>query len=200
VPDHPHNYKKLLISRHTVVDWSEIAKDNNYFVAARETEAVGRYVAIVIDKLVGMAMIRLNELHIIGHSLGAHAAGATGANLQSGRVARISGLDPALPGFGKRRPNNKKLDFGDATFVDVIHTCGGLLAEESCVGHVDFYPNNGRRSQPGCDYYNDIVCYCSHSKAYEYFATSITNDRYVAQQCTNWDDYKSARCKDNPTM
>lgn len=43
-----------------------------------------------------------------------------------------------------------RLDPTDALFVDVIHTCGGVLGYFSTLGHADFYPNGGTPSQPGC--------------------------------------------------
>lgn len=44
-----------------------------------------------------------------------------------------------------------KLDPSDADFVDVIHTCSGVLGFEAPIGTVDFYPNNGTPPQPGCE-------------------------------------------------
>lgn len=47
---------------------------------------------------------------IIGHSLGAHACGFAGKKY---KFARITGLDPAGPGF-KGQPKEKRLDIDDA--------------------------------------------------------------------------------------
>lgn len=63
---------------------------------------------------------------------------------KSGRIGRITGLDPALPGFQDTTNPNQKLDPSDAQFVDVIHTCSGLLGHNRNLGHADFYPNGGR--------------------------------------------------------
>lgn len=43
------------------------------------------------------------------------------------------------------------MDKTDADFVDIIHTAAGTLGYEKPLGHSDFYPNNGRASQPGCE-------------------------------------------------
>ncbi|KAJ8874785.1 hypothetical protein PR048_022674 [Dryococelus australis] len=61
-----------------------------------------------------------------------------------------SGLDPALPLFQYWAGAKDRLDKGDAYFVDVIHTCSGVLGYGSPIGHVDFYPNGGTTFQPGC--------------------------------------------------
>lgn len=45
-----------------------------------------------------------------------------------GRVARITGLDPALPLF-EGLPIDQRLDASDAEFVDVIHTDAGIFGE-----------------------------------------------------------------------
>lgn len=42
------------------------------------------------------------------------------------------------------------LDPSDADFVDIIHTSAGSLGYYRALGHVDFYPNSGKASQPGC--------------------------------------------------
>ena len=40
----------------------------------------------------------MDDIHLIGHSLGSHIAGYAGQNL-SAAIGRISGLDPAEPYF-----------------------------------------------------------------------------------------------------
>lgn len=56
--------------------------------------------------------------------------------------------------FNKSAPNigpDGSLDKSDAKFVDIIHTAAGTLGYMHPLGHCDFYPNNGRASQPGCN-------------------------------------------------
>ena len=59
------------------------------------------------------------NVHIIGHSLGAHTAGYAGERIQ--KLGRITGLDPAEPYF-QGMSENVRLDPSDAEFVDVIHS------------------------------------------------------------------------------
>lgn len=63
----------------------------------------------------------------------------------------FKGLDPARPLFEiPDMMDDFKLDYTDAKFVDIIHTCGGVYGYEESHGHADFYPNNGTSPQPGC--------------------------------------------------
>lgn len=183
------------------IDWEELAKAPNYPQAASNTRLVGDHAAKLVHLLHQLGDI--SNLHLVGHSLGAHVVGFIGRNFsQSGgfKLPRITGLDPARPGF---------VDFGiidfidglnreDAQLVDVIHTNSGLL-HEGClsifesIGHMDFYPNGGRH-QPGCkdlcfldsceetfktvDTQQRINAFfssgfCSHSRAVKYFVESI---------------------------
>jgi len=48
------------------------------------------------------------------------------------------------------RPS-ERLDKDDAIFVDVVHTASGVQGISQPIGHVDFYPNNGKSPQPGCE-------------------------------------------------
>ena len=76
------------------------------------------------------------KLHCVGHSLGAHICGFTGAtlhNISHVALTRISGLDPAGPMFAIDVPYpfnwldispQARLNKNDASFVDVIHTDG----------------------------------------------------------------------------
>lgn len=55
------------------------------------TQQVGAIIARLIDHLVNNSYVSLEDVHIIGHSLGSHVAGASGAAVATGRVARITG-------------------------------------------------------------------------------------------------------------
>ena len=61
----------------------------------------------------------MSRVHVIGHSLGAQTAGYVGSRVPG--LGRITGLDPAEPGFQYMAPE-VRLDPGDAQFVDVIHS------------------------------------------------------------------------------
>lgn len=61
------------------------------------------------------------DVHMIGHSLGAHTAGYAGERIAG--LGRITGLDPAEPYF-QGMPSFVRLDPTDAKLVDVIHTDG----------------------------------------------------------------------------
>lgn len=63
-------------------------------------------------------------------------------------VCHLTGLDPALPFFATLK-DEWKLDPGDASFVDVIHTSAGVFGKIEALGHVDFYVNGGSL-QPDC--------------------------------------------------
>uniref|UniRef100_A0A2A4J568 Lipase domain-containing protein n=1 Tax=Heliothis virescens TaxID=7102 RepID=A0A2A4J568_HELVI len=120
-----------------------------YFTAAQNTWYIGRYAAAFIDYLVSRGL-QLNNTMLVGHSLGAQAAGVAGSALTSGRVSRITGLDPALPLFSGL-PLAQRLDPSDAEFVDVIHTDAGIFGYKEAIGHADFFPNGGKSPQPGCE-------------------------------------------------
>ncbi|CAG7836991.1 unnamed protein product, partial [Allacma fusca] len=98
--------------------------------------------------------LKLNAVHLIGFSWGAHVAGLAGHGLK-GEIGRITGLDPAGPTF-RFLENEDRLDKSDAKFVDIIHTnggtrlwFGGFLGLATPLGHVDIYPNGGEM-QTGC--------------------------------------------------
>lgn len=73
------------------MDWSHIAENIIYPAAAIETEAVGCAFADFLDRLISYTGLKPSDIHLIGHSLGAHVVGAAGAHLKSGKVGRITG-------------------------------------------------------------------------------------------------------------
>ncbi|XP_049883180.1 uncharacterized protein LOC126378812 isoform X2 [Pectinophora gossypiella] len=132
-----------------MVDASSLEAGPWYFTAAENTWFIGKFAAQFIDYLVSRGL-DLKNTHLVGHSLGAQSAGVAGGALKSGRVSRITGLDPALPLFAGL-PEQQRLDKSDAEFVDVIHTDAGIFGVNQPVGHADFYPNGGISPQPGCE-------------------------------------------------
>ncbi|OXU30542.1 hypothetical protein TSAR_002870 [Trichomalopsis sarcophagae] len=176
------------------VDWGPGSAVPNYVRAAANTRLVGRQLA----KLVRSLNVPLENIHMIGFSLGAHVAGFAGAEL--GNVSRITGLDPAGPLFEAQDPR-ARLDETDAQFVDVIHSNGeqlilGGLGSWQPMGDVDFYPNGGKM-QSGCSNLfvgavSDIIwsspvegrSLCNHRRAYKLFTDSISPKcRFPAFPC-----------------
>uniref|UniRef100_A0A8C4JU52 Triacylglycerol lipase n=1 Tax=Dromaius novaehollandiae TaxID=8790 RepID=A0A8C4JU52_DRONO len=149
------------------------------------------------------------KIHLIGHSLGAHAAGEAGRRKPG--IGRITGLDPAGPLF-QYTPTMVRLDPSDAKFVDIIHThAGHLLFDfgilQTC-GHLDFYPNGGKK-MPGCEElrappatwnidalmreYRSIGC--GHKRSLQYYAESIiTPNGFVGYLCETYRDFVSVTC------
>ncbi len=56
------------------------------------------------------------------------------------------------------------------SFVDVIHTNGGVLGVFMSIGDADYFPNDGT-SQTGCS----TLSSCSHNRAHELYTESIIN-------------------------
>ena len=159
---------------------------------------------------------------MVGHSLGAHAAGIAGKYLKSGQIPIIFGLDPAFPLFTKKN-TRIRLTPSDAKYVQVIHTGTARLSISYPVGHADFYPNWGEH-QPGCkgritginsmpsnsfyskmkSYYykvkrfispNKILDKCSHGRSHEFFIESLSlNSKFEGTHCASYEEIENQRC------
>ncbi|XP_035727793.1 uncharacterized protein LOC118444057 [Vespa mandarinia] len=197
--DFRQNY--LTIGNYNVIsiNWFP-ASLKEYGIAAKLTRQIGKYIAEMLDFLVSQTGLSLDDVHILGHSLGAHVAGFAGMKV-SGTIGRITGMDPARPGFESSNLNDLRirLDSRDAKFVDIIHTCAGTLGFIRSIGHVDFYPNGGTFRQPGCPVFS--AQYCSHARAHDFMGESIINPlTFSAVQCNSWIEFKAGKCRDNSTM
>ncbi|XP_065217269.1 lipase member H-like isoform X2 [Planococcus citri] len=184
------------------IDWSETASWKAYPLPAYFTKQVGAIIATLIEELVEKKFASLQNVHVIGHSLGSHVAGAVGSSVKSGKVARITGLDPAGPAFEHvHQLHNNVLDTSDAEFVDIIHTAGGAAGYMQPLGHADFYPNGGVPPQPGCVETSSLNVTCSHGRAYNFFADSILYpSSFRAYKCDTWEALKNASCNGYPIV
>lgn len=152
-----------------VVDWSVISSNVNYFGVVDLIEDLGFLLAEFVRFLHLKANLYFGDVYLIGHSLGAQIAGSAGKQVHPFRFHTIFALDPAGPKF-RDISDDKRLDPSDAEYVESIQTSSSLGFEDP-VGHATFYPNFGK-DQKKCYIYG-----CSHSRAYNYFAESITSDK-----------------------
>ncbi|XP_059351094.1 lipase member I-like [Daphnia carinata] len=177
------------------VDWETLANTGSYFSSASSTQPIGVATGDFINFLITQGL-NVNQLHIIGFSLGAHIAGKAG-NHASEHIRQITGLDPAYPGFSISN-TDARLDVTDALFVDIIHSNSANLFEgglsfPTSIGHVDFWPNGGI-VQPGCS----ESAVCSHSRALLYFIESINGKTpFTSTKCWSHADWKTGLCNNN---
>ncbi|XP_061539162.1 lipoprotein lipase isoform X2 [Phycodurus eques] len=155
--------------------------------------------------------IPLDNLHLIGYSLGAHVAGFAGSHATN-KVGRITGLDPAGPDFEGEHAH-RRLSPDDAGFVDVLHTftrgsLGLSIGIQQPVGHVDIYPNGGS-FQPGCNLRGALekianfgifaiadAVKCEHERSIHLFIDSLLNEREAAKayRCGSNDRFDRGMC------
>ncbi|KAG7331921.1 hypothetical protein KOW79_003755 [Hemibagrus wyckioides] len=190
-----------------VVDWLGLAHQL-YPDAVNHTLHVGRSIAALLDWLQEEQQLPLENVHLIGYSLGAHVAGYAGTFVH-GKVGRITGLDPAGPMFEGAEPH-KRLSPDDAEFVDVLHTytreaLGVSIGIQQPIGHIDIYPNGGD-VQPGCSLGDVLssaaagdfmeVMKCEHERAVHLFVDSLMDKEHVsfAYQCTGPERFNKGIC------
>ncbi|XP_072475819.1 inactive pancreatic lipase-related protein 1-like [Notamacropus eugenii] len=192
------------------VDWKR-GSQTTYTQAANNIRVVGAEVANMIKVLSTSYQYLPSNVHIIGHSLGAHAAGEAGRRTPG--LGRITGLDPAESSF-EGAPEEVRLDSSDALFVDVIHTDSAPLIPNlgfgttQSVGHLDFFPNGGKE-MPGCkkNFLSQIVdidgiwsgtrdfVACNHLRSYKYYSDSILNpDGFTAFPCASYKTFREEKC------
>ncbi|XP_072496511.1 lipase member H isoform X2 [Notamacropus eugenii] len=177
-----------------VVDWNRGATNLIYNTASRHTWRVAEVLKETIDQMLASGA-SLDNVYMIGVSLGAHIAGFVG-QMYDGKLGRITGLDPAGPLFSGKPPN-ERLDYTDAQFVDVIHSDTDLLGFKESLGNIDFYPNGGL-DQPGCpqtifsgmEYFK-----CDHQRSVFLYLSSLKKDcDIVAYPCESYRDYLNGKC------
>ncbi|XP_022905351.2 pancreatic triacylglycerol lipase-like [Onthophagus taurus] len=178
-----------------IIDWSEHSRQI-YSTSMARVPIIGDYIAQFILGLVNLEGVDLNQVHLLGHSLGGQLTGFTGKAVQSRtgkKVDRITGLDPAGPGFATASRENR-LDSNDANKVDVIHTDSGVLGLgiSISVGHVNFWPNGGSAIQPGCSEF-----LCSHSRSAWFYIEGVKSKGFVSTRCSSFLNYRLGLCRNN---
>ncbi|XP_046602698.1 inactive pancreatic lipase-related protein 1 isoform X2 [Neodiprion lecontei] len=179
-----------------LVDWGKLSALPWYITAVRNTRIVGPHVAGMVRWLEAQGAVPASRVHVIGFSLGAEVAGFMGKSLIPQQVGRITGLDAAFPLY-MNTGTDGHLTATDASFVDVIHTDGGIFGFPSPLGHADFYPNGGRPTQPGCTADNIIFdgitrvlnqyIACGHNRAWQFYAESVGDPNgFPASRCSRW--------------
>ncbi|XP_071493846.1 inactive pancreatic lipase-related protein 1-like [Diadema antillarum] len=177
------------------VDWRRGARGINYWKQHQNTRVAGREVALMARFLNLEKGMYFKDVHLMGHSLGAHVAGFAGAFQQG--FGRITGTDPAGPLYKADGPECR-LDPTDALFVDVIHSDGNDrigLGTSLPMGHQDFYPNGGRH-QSACRYGADLGG-CSHNLSPRYLTESVRANvcQFKAFPCPSLSAYLAGLCR-----
>lgn len=199
-----------------VVDWGK-GSSPPYIQAVANIRLVGAMTAHVLHMIKEQLNIRdFHNVHMFGHSLGAHLSGYTGDALQRSfgfKLGRITAMDPAEPLFTDMDPI-VRLDKNDARFVDVVHTdtvpiTRGGLGMPSPIGHVDFYPNGGK-DNPGCDrpvehyieqeagsFFWGVQTFfsCNHIRSHQFVTEAILSKQtQKAVICNSYEEFKEGRC------
>lgn len=73
------------------VDWSDGAWWP-YTQATTNTQLVGAEISLIIRTLQEQKGLNLKDVHLIGHSLGAHIAGYCAKRFNTTQIARLTGL------------------------------------------------------------------------------------------------------------
>merc|ERR1739838_7232 len=194
-------YSVVLLGWQNLAWFAQISSwdDFIYDLAARNSIDVGEFTGLCLAGLSNSYGMSGDLVHLIGHSLGAHAVGKAGRTFQSAQqsqelVGRITGLDPAGPRFvdGPILPaipelNEEIITPESSAFVDIIHSNGGFepaaispiprLGAIQQLGHMDFYPDGGS-VQSGCLFGIDALPggACSHVRSLLYYLHSIREE------------------------
>ncbi|XP_049884544.1 pancreatic lipase-related protein 2-like [Pectinophora gossypiella] len=185
-----------------ILDWSNMAF-GSYIAVVLGLKAIAAEVSKGVHALL-LRGLSLEGLHLVGHSLGAHLMAYTARNLAAKgfQVPRLTGLDPAYPGFYPALLSDP-MSSSDAGFVDAVHTDGGGFGAPDRTAHADFWPNEGRAKQPGCLSATVPLTtedFCSHWRSVSFWAESVRGGEFLARRCYDYDAFLRGRCTDEPVV
>lgn len=193
------------------IGWAGGSQTLIYPQAVADTRVVAAEISMLVGEMVKLGA-DLDNVWLVGHSLGAHTVGDVGKNTPG--IGRITGLDPAEPYFEGHHVD-ARLDPTDAKFVDVIHTdVNSIFAmgfgSKDPMGHVDYYPNGGH-DQPGCNLgLGDITSVenakqyvvCNHERCLKIFIEAMRakaegrTSHFKAHRCSSYESYLKEECQE----
>jgi len=186
------------------LDWQSLAAwqlpGDGYGAAAHNVAPAGIRGAHMLLKMIGTgANNRLENFHIIGHSLGCHVAGNMGRTItaETGqKIAHLTAMEPAGPKFVEGNCADIALKKTDAKYIMALHTDGainkpfvirGELGDlRPTMADANFYFNGGHH-QPGC---SPSFGLCSHQRSFHYYAEAVYNR----------EAFKGFRCSLTPSL
>jgi len=190
------------------VDWSDYTCTGMsaalsplcYPSAVSDVQTAGLRISELMSAMINNGRTSASNIHIVGVSLGAHAAGRAGNEFTKAtgqKIARITGLDPAGPSFNGGLGGSRALQKGDAVFVDAIHTDSGSLGTTKNNGDADYWPNGGKNPQPGCEGAPNTEC--SHGTAARLFMQTINSGGLIGYACQSYDAFTTGTCNREST-
>ena len=181
-----------------IINWGKISLQL-YSGAVCQLPKLANILADFVCSLHSKEGVQLENIHLLGHGLGAHLMGYIGQSTNttcSQKIGRITGLDPSGL-FFVDTPRSNRLDSTDANFVQVVHTNGGMFGFLGKCGHADFFANCGS-IQRSCNMqegvykiigllpspYNKLISvYCYHMRAIDLWIEAINSDKLQAYPC-----------------
>ncbi|KAI8122059.1 hypothetical protein FF38_06995 [Lucilia cuprina] len=180
-----------------IVDYSSLMKRNDFKIDFSSADLVAKSITDLVILLKENFNMNIQNIHIVGFSLGGQIAGLAGQNIYkhcAEKINRITALDPAGIIFTETTPANEKLTADDADYVEVVHTNAGEYGYKTPCGHVDYYPNGGK-IQPGC---NSTDNSCSYNRAYKFIPemwSPVKNQEFLLLKCENVDFMSLDSCR-----
>ncbi|CAG9766413.1 unnamed protein product [Ceutorhynchus assimilis] len=167
------------------VDW-HAGSEPPYDQAIANARVVALEVTHFLKFLRESHNVTLEQVHLIGHGVGAHIAGYVGHEL---KVKKISGLDPSGPRFDGM-PAQVKLDATDADYVEVLHTDVGARCSTKQSDVLSLTRSGLNKGE--------IIPGCSHKRAFKYYIESleIEDCTFLGIKCGSYLEFKQGKCTD----
>lgn len=73
------------------MDWGVISNNPVYYIPMMATSKVGKHYGVYLNYLVENVGLNPENIHLVGHSLGAHVSGFAARELRQGTIGRITG-------------------------------------------------------------------------------------------------------------
>ncbi|XP_050542883.1 hepatic triacylglycerol lipase-like [Daktulosphaira vitifoliae] len=174
-----------------LVDWTALDQEHYYPKSSLVTGVVGEMVADMLITMVRIGMVKVDDIHIIGYSMGAHIAAIIGEKLKTSQgeptVGRITGIDPITPCVENSSVVDNCLNKSRARFVDVVQTFTEY-EQGNPIGTADFY----LKISPDKDEDSNKSKHTNEIKNVQLFSNSIRNSNVLT--CCMWDDFSESLC------